>query len=161
MTEQYFEDNRGYNINLRMQPDTVRTMVSYSHAGVVRGLHLQLNTTRTVHVLSGKIRDYVYNAETGKCFAKYLTPKDCPKSFPYPFAHGFIAVEPSVVLYEFNTVYNPSEETIYNILYPDLPFSLDMLQLPNILHTSMWLRSQKDTLGIVPSVISNIPLIEL
>jgi dTDP-4-dehydrorhamnose 3,5-epimerase len=95
----------------------VQDNTSFSHKGVLRGLHYQrppYDQGKLVYCLSGCIYDVAVDLRPGpsylKHYAVYLTP-DCPGIFiPKGFAHGFMAYEPSMIMYKCTAEYAPSHE---------------------------------------------------
>jgi len=96
----------------------VQTNTSYSRAGVFRGLHFQYPTwqRKQVRVLQGRIIDVVVdlNLRPG-CFG--LSEMFELSAFdgkvldvPEGMAHGFYAVEDSVVMYHCGAPYMPDEQ---------------------------------------------------
>lgn len=144
-------DERGYDMQVLPKLGTVRILSSYSKMAVVRGLHVQKVTTRTVRVISGHIRDYVFNFQTGDCYIIDMLPTTYVLTLPTPFTHGFLSIQPSIVLYEFDTPYTPQDEMVFDIMSDKLPFREDMNKFPFPQGMSLC-RSKKDREGLCPPV---------
>lgn len=114
ITSKQFLDNRGYIEELYKESDFKNYIPcnfpqinhSFSKAGVIRGLHFQLNPKaqgKLVTVLSGKIFDVAVDLRVGspnykKWVGVTLTP-GMLLWIPAGFAHGFAALEDSHVVY--------------------------------------------------------------
>ena len=123
-----FLDQRGFFMELYKRTpflaegipyDFVQVNLSYSKKGVVRGLHYQLKPMeqgKLVTVLKGKIVDVAVDIRKGSpWFGKYIMIEisaDNPKLLWIPpgFAHGFQALEESLVLYLVTKEYSPEHE---------------------------------------------------
>ncbi len=124
-----YEDNRGFfyeaysktlsdSINIQFKQDSV----SYSKKGVVRGLHYQWEEPmgKLVQVINGRIIDYAVDIRTSSpSYGKYWSyelSKENRKCIWIPpgYAHGFEAIEDSVVLYKCSAYYNPDAEGAIN-----------------------------------------------
>lgn len=88
--------------------DFVQANVSFSRRGVVRGLHYQLKPMeqgKLVTVLKGRIMDVAVDIRVGSpWFGKYVSVELSGENhllfwIPPGFAHGFQALEDSLVLY--------------------------------------------------------------
>ena len=72
-----FEDERGWFSELRrdslLPKPTVQTNLSFSRAGVIRGLHYHLRGQDDLFVcLSGRVRVVVLDRETGEAYSEDL-----------------------------------------------------------------------------------------
>lgn len=94
----------------------VQDTYSQSRRGVLRGLHLQLphDQAKLVHVLDGRVWDVAVDARPssatcGRWVAVELGPT---RQFYIPagFAHGFVALEPSVMLYKLSREWRPGDD---------------------------------------------------
>ncbi|ARM76966.1 dTDP-4-dehydrorhamnose 3,5-epimerase [Acidianus manzaensis] len=109
-----FSDNRGYFEEIYKESDFheyipchfVQFNHSYSKKGVIRGLHFQLMPVpqgKLVTVTSGKIFDVAVDLRKGSpTYKKWVHAELTPgKLFwiPSGFAHGFLALEDSHVIY--------------------------------------------------------------
>jgi len=123
-----FSDQRGFFMELYKRTDYlannipfdfVQVNMSFSRRGVVRGLHYQLRPMeqgKLVTVLKGKIVDVAVDIRKGSpWFGKYVMVElsaDKPQLLWIPpgFAHGFQALEESLVLYLVTKEYSPQHE---------------------------------------------------
>ena len=117
-----FEDNRGFFEELYrdklfetlgIKSKFTQLNLSFSPRNVFRGFHLQLNPEpqgKLVTVVLGEIRDYAIDLRRNSRFYKqnvnYQLTNGKMLYIPEGFAHGFLALEDSYVLYlttnEFN-----------------------------------------------------------
>lgn len=105
-----FKDERGYFTEI-LRGDIKQINMSFSKKGVVRGLHYQEpEVTKFVWVASGKIQDVRFNLKTGEYDKATLTPESGVFEVPKGYAHGFQAMEDSVICYAMDGVYNPDED---------------------------------------------------
>lgn len=137
-----FEDSRGYffesynqnkflEAGIDFQP--VQDNESSSLAGVIRGLHYQLNPVaqaKLIRVIRGRIYDVVVDlraksATFGKTFGIELDSNSKRQLFiPRGFAHGFsVLSESAIILYKCDNLYNPSAER--GILINDPMLNID------------------------------------
>lgn len=123
-----FQDNRGYffeAFNKQAFKDAglpyefVQDNQSFSAAGVLRGLHFQkapFAQGKLVRVLSGSIIDVVVDLrKDSDSFGKHLLiPLDSDKRnmvyVPTGFAHGFITLTDSMVMYKCTSLYNKDSD---------------------------------------------------
>ncbi len=123
-----FRDQRGFFQELYKRTDFlannvpydfVQVNVSFSKRGVVRGLHYQLKPMeqgKLVTVLRGRIVDVAVDIRRGSpWYGKHVMvelSEDKPLLLWIPpgFAHGFQALEDSVVLYLVTKEYSPGHE---------------------------------------------------
>ncbi|AEM38546.1 dTDP-4-dehydrorhamnose 3,5-epimerase [Pyrolobus fumarii 1A] len=133
-----FHDQRGFFQELYKRTDFlannvpydfVQVNVSFSRRGVVRGLHYQLKPMeqgKLVTVLRGRIVDVAVDIRRGSpWYGKHVMvelSEDKPLLLWIPpgFAHGFQALEDSVVLYLVTKEYSPSHERCIRWDDPDL-----------------------------------------
>lgn len=136
-----FKDERGYFFesyqyelfkNNGIEEIFVQDNQSFSTAGVLRGLHLQLAPFaqgKLVRVLSGKVMDIAVDVRPGSpTFGQYekflLTTEQQNMAYiPPGFAHGFVALEDSVFSYKCTNVYNKASEC--GILWNDPELGID------------------------------------
>ena len=92
---------------------------SYSEKGVIRGLHFQTwphAQGKLVSVLSGKILDVAVDLRPdSKTFGKWVSAELSEKNhrmlwIPAGFAHGFLAIETSHVIYKVTSEYDQKTE---------------------------------------------------
>jgi dTDP-4-dehydrorhamnose 3,5-epimerase len=145
-----FRDHRGFfaepfrRSDMRNYPDDrcfervefVQTNESYSHAGVVRGLHLQWNPYmgKLVRTIAGHMVDLVLDIRKGSPFFGKIIAYDMPASVdaeygewiwvPPGFAHGNFFTEPSQIEYSCSGEYSPGCEAGISPLTTDLDWSL-------------------------------------
>ena len=133
-----FPDQRGFFMELYKRTDYlannipydfVQVNMSFSRRGVVRGLHYQLKPMeqgKLVTVIKGRIVDVAVDIRKGSpWFGKYIMVElsaDEPKLLWIPpgFAHGFQALEDSIVLYLVTKEYSPQHERCIAWNDPDL-----------------------------------------
>jgi dTDP-4-dehydrorhamnose 3,5-epimerase len=137
-----FEDERGYFFEayneeeLRAQDiDThfVQDNQSFSHYGVIRGLHYQLppfDQVKLVRVLAGTILDITVDIRKGSSsFGKHAAIEISAENnlqllIPSGFAHGFsVLSESAVILYKCDRKYYKESEA--GILYNDPALAID------------------------------------
>ena len=140
---QIFEDDRGYFFESFKQNQFkdfgldikfVQDNEVYScHAGILRGLHYQLEKPqgKLVHVVSGAIRDVIVDIRTnspdfGKSIVINLDSKLHNMVFvPEGFAHGYLVLdENTIVQYKCTNYYSPANE--YGILWNDKDLNIDL-----------------------------------
>jgi dTDP-4-dehydrorhamnose 3,5-epimerase len=130
-----FRDRRGHFLEIfqarrysenKVPPEFVQDNLSYSHQGVLRGLHYQLRFPqgKLFMPLSGEIWDVVVDIRRGspsfgKWHAVTLKADTCRQLYVPPgFAHGFVVVsEKATVLYKCTDFYHPEDE--YGIIWND------------------------------------------
>lgn len=123
-----FPDKRGWFFELYKQHEFaelgittgfIQDNISFSHKGVLRGLHMQLppyEQAKLVSVLSGRVLDVVVdlrrNSPTFGQVAQFEIDGERHHMLYVPegFAHGFVALEDSVFLYKISRPYQPSSE---------------------------------------------------
>lgn len=114
-----------------LQTKFVQENISYSEKNVLRGLHFQKkhSQSKLVRVVSGKIFDVVVDlrneeATFGKYFSCELSAQNANALFvPRGFAHGFYAIEKSIVVYNASDYYFPNDEDA--ILWNDETLLID------------------------------------
>jgi dTDP-4-dehydrorhamnose 3,5-epimerase len=139
-----FNDERGYFMefyrddsfrNIFRDIKFVQENLSFSKKGVIRGLHFQrrpFSQGKLISVIHGKIMDVAVNViKDSKDFGKYvmreLSEENC-RSFYIPdyFAHGFVALEDSYVLYKTTQYYNKESESGIRFDDPDIDVKWNM-----------------------------------
>ncbi len=136
-----FEDRRGYFLETYqaqrysdhgIDANFVQDNLSFSHRGVVRGLHYQLQKPqgKLVMVLQGEVIDLVVDIRLGSPnfgkWSKNTLSADNHRQLYVPpgFAHGFMVTsETATVLYKVTDYYNPGDE--YGIIWHDVNLGLD------------------------------------
>ena len=99
--------------------------------GSLRGLHFQICPPqgKLIRVVKGKVFDVAVDirkdSETfGKAFTIYLNADEKKAVYiPSGFAHGFLALEDSIFIYESSGVYNPDSSGV--ILWNDLELNIN------------------------------------
>ena len=134
-----FPDERGYfyesfskAIHKKLDQNFVQDNISFSHAGVTRGLHYQWNEPmgKLVQTISGKIIDYIVDIREGSPdFGKYWKFELSEENrnilwVPPGYAHGFEALEDSYVMYKCTSYYNKEGESGINFLDSDIGINL-------------------------------------
>jgi dTDP-4-dehydrorhamnose 3,5-epimerase len=136
-----FRDKRGYFSetyhqqtlrDLGIEDTFVQDNHSFSHKGVLRGLHYQLNRpqAKLCRVVQGKALDVVVDVRVGsQTWGKYITLELSAEAhnqiyIPAGFAHGFLALEePTHFLYKCSDYHYEDDER--GILWKD-----PMLDIP-------------------------------
>jgi len=138
ITPKKFEDVRGFFSEIykrtdflseRVPYDFVQVNLSNSKRGVIRGLHYQMRPMeqgKLVTVMKGKIYDVAVDIRKGSpSYGKYVGVElnDQDRSLfwvPPGFAHGFQAIEDSLVVYFVTKEYSPPHERCINWLSEEI-----------------------------------------
>lgn len=133
-----YPDNRGFFMEIYKRTpflsegvpyDFVQVNMSYSKKGVVRGLHYQLRPMeqgKLVTVPSGRIIDVAVDIRKGSpWYGKYVMIELSSEDpnilwIPPGFAHGFQALEDSLVLYLVTKEYSKQHERCISWRDPDI-----------------------------------------
>ncbi len=133
-----YPDNRGFFLEMYRESQYTPALpnhtfpqdnLSWSHRGVIRGLHLQIpphEQGKFIRCLSGKIYDVVIDLrKSSKTFKKWFGieldgSKNQVLYVPTGFAHGFQALEDSLVVYKCTTEYAPKFERGIRFDTPEL-----------------------------------------
>ena len=146
-----FKDERGYffeSYNKSIYNDAgilydfIQDNQSFSTKGVIRGLHLQINSfaqAKLVRVLQGEILDVTVdlrkNSQTyGQHFSVVLSAENKKQLMvPHGFAHGFsVLSDTASVLYKVDQVYHKDSER--GIRYDDPALAIDWkVNLDNVI----------------------------
>ena len=136
-----FKDSRGYFLEtyqaLRysdhgIAAGFVQDNLSFSHRGVVRGLHYQLLQPqgKLVTVIQGEVVDFVVDIRPdsphfGKWSKNTLSADNHRQLYVPPgFAHGFAVISATAtVLYKVTDYYHPGDE--YGIIWNDASLGID------------------------------------
>jgi dTDP-4-dehydrorhamnose 3,5-epimerase len=137
-----FTDERGYFFEAYNQTKFheneilykfIQDNQSFSKRGVIRGLHLQINTfaqAKLVRVLQGEILDVAVDLRKdsptyGQHFSVVLSAKNKKQLMvPHGFAHGFsVLSETASVLYKVDQLYHKESER--GIRYDDPTLAID------------------------------------
>jgi dTDP-4-dehydrorhamnose 3,5-epimerase len=120
-----FEDERGWFVEIRRESllprPTRQTNVSFSRAGVIRGLHFHLRGQDDLFVcLVGTARVVVLDRGTGEVFTEDIG-EDNPVALYIPghHAHGFEALTDLVFCYHVTEEYDPSDPDEHAIPWSD------------------------------------------
>ena len=120
-----FEDERGWFCELRrdslLPRRTVQTNVSFSRAGVIRGLHYHERGQDDLFVcLEGRARVVVLDRETGATFAEDIGD-DNPAAIYVPghHAHGFEALTDLLFCYHVTEEYDPNDPDEHEVAWND------------------------------------------
>ena len=120
-----FEDERGWFCELRrdstLPTATVQTNVSFSRAGVIRGLHFHERGQDDLFVcLQGTARVVVLDRETGATFTEDIGD-DNPVAIYVPghHAHGFEALTDLLFCYHVTEEYDPDDPDEHGVPWND------------------------------------------
>jgi len=123
---QRLEDERGWFCELRrdsaLPKRTVQTNVSFSRAGVIRGLHFHERGQDDLFVcLHGTARVVVLDRETGATFTEDIGD-DNPVAIYVPgrHAHGFEALTDLLFCYHVTEEYDPDDPDEHGIPWDDV-----------------------------------------
>jgi dTDP-4-dehydrorhamnose 3,5-epimerase len=162
LTPKVFKDDRGFffeafNENVFKQLGIPHHFVqdnqSFSKKGVVRGLHFQkapFAQGKLVRVLNGSIVDVVVDLrKDSSTFGRsLLIPISSDKGnmvyVPVGFAHGFLALEDSMVLYKCTSPYDKSSDGGIRWDDPDLNIDWGLNQDPILSEKDIQLPFLKD-----------------
>ena len=112
---QPFADERGWLMEVRresaMPKPTVQTNVSFSKAGVIRGLHYHERGQDDLFVcLQGRARVVALDRETGETFSEDIGDDNFAAVYvPGNLAHGFEALTDVLMLYHVSEEYDPGD----------------------------------------------------
>lgn len=152
-----FQDDRGYFFEsyhypryaaLGIECSFVQDNVSFSQAGVIRGLHYQLPNAQAklIQVLSGAVLDVAVDIRQGsphfgKWVGRELSEANHAQLFiPAGFAHGFAVIGThALVSYKCSTPYEPTGDA--TILWSDPAIGIDWPVIKPVL-------SGKDQAGV-------------
>jgi len=106
----------------------VQVNCSFSRAGTLRGLHFHLRQRDLWFLCSGRIRAGVADLRTGAAPARGLSidltaGKGEALLIPPGVAHGFLALEDSVLVYVVNGYYDGSDE--HGVAWDDMSLGID------------------------------------
>jgi dTDP-4-dehydrorhamnose 3,5-epimerase len=121
---QRFEDERGWFSEIRrdsrLPRPVVQTNVSFSRAGVIRGLHYHERQDDLFVCLDGTARVVVLDRESGETYTEDIGDAN-PVALWVPghFAHGFEALTDLVFCYHVTAEYDPAAPDEYGIPWND------------------------------------------
>ena len=151
-----YSDTRGFfknildkdiskNFKLSQNIDQYQISISHNKKNVLRGLHYQKPMqNKFIYLLKGKIQDVSVNVNKksknyGKAYEFILNENKDLLFIPRDFAHGFLALEESTIIYILDKNYNSSKEV--TIDWNDKNLSIKWMYKNPIV-------SQKDSEGI-------------
>ena len=105
-------DHRGWFSEVMHECEQVN--MSFSQRGVLRGMHYQeppYAQTKKVMVLKGLIEDVIVNLKTKEVHNFVLAPFQ-GLYVPKHYAHGFRALEDSIIMYGTDEFYNPEADRV-------------------------------------------------
>ena len=124
---------------------------SFSKKGVLRGLHFQTPNyqSKLVRVVSGKVYDVAVDLRTnsptyGDFFGIELNPDGTMFYIPEGFAHGFLALEPSVFSYKCGDLYNPKGDNTLRYDAVNIPWQ----KIAKVAGIDGFIISEKDLKGM-------------
>ena len=133
-----FEDIRGYfeerykasEFDGRFPMKFVQDNHSFSKKGVIRGLHFQrepMAQGKLVGVIKGKVIDVAVDLRSDSLtFGRWVSRELSENGMlwiPRGFAHGFLALEESHVIYKVDTEFSPSHDD--GIIFNDPDIGID------------------------------------
>lgn len=161
-----FHDGRGYFLETYkksefenyLDSDFKQDNYSFSRKGVIRGLHFQIGGAaqgKLVRVLNGSILDVAVDLRPeSHSFRKHVAVKLSSENhnalwIPPGFAHGFQALEDSIVQYKVTTEYAPGSES--GIIWNDPDLAIDWPIKDPILSEkdTKWSKMKEITSGMV------------
>ena len=120
-----FEDERGWFMEIRrestMPNPTRQTNVSFTHAGVIRGLHYHEGGQDDLFVcLRGMVRVVLLDRESGDTYSVDIGD-DNPVAVYVPgrLAHGFEALTDAIFCYEVTEEYNADDPDEHEVPWND------------------------------------------
>ncbi|MBW2732548.1 MAG: dTDP-4-dehydrorhamnose 3,5-epimerase [Deltaproteobacteria bacterium] len=134
-----FSDERGYFMETHhrghfaaagIHCDFLQQNQSFSRAGVLRGLHYQIGfeQAKLVRAVTGCVLDVAVDMRRGSPrFAQWVAVELSAENqrmlyVPAGFAHGFCAIEQSVVVYACSDLYHPEAER--GVIYDDATLAI-------------------------------------
>jgi dTDP-4-dehydrorhamnose 3,5-epimerase len=120
-----FEDERGWFSEIRrdslLPKHTVQTNLSFSRAGVIRGLHYHLRGQDDLFAcLDGTVRVVVLDRKTGEAYSEDIGDSNPVALYiPGHHAHGFEALTDVLFCYHVTAEYDPSDPDEHSIPWND------------------------------------------
>jgi dTDP-4-dehydrorhamnose 3,5-epimerase len=120
-----FEDGRGWLVELRRESalpkQTRQTNVSFSRAGVIRGLHYHERGQDDLFVcLQGMVRVVVLDRESGETFTEDIGDGNPVALYvPGRHAHGFEALTDCLFCYHVTEEYDPADPDEHEVPWDD------------------------------------------
>jgi len=122
---QRFDDERGWFLEIRrdsvLPRRTVQTNVSFSRAGVIRGLHYHARGQDDLFVcLQGMARVVVLDRDSGETFCEDIGDANPVAVYiPGRYAHGFEALTDLLFCYHVTEEYDPADPDEHGIPWDD------------------------------------------
>jgi dTDP-4-dehydrorhamnose 3,5-epimerase len=120
-----FEDERGWFLELRRESRlpkrTLQTNLSFSRAGVIRGLHYHERGQDDLFAcLQGMARVVVLDRESGETFTEDIGDEN-PAAIYIPgyYAHGFEALSDLLFCYHVTQEYDPADPDEHGVPWDD------------------------------------------
>lgn len=128
------KDERGcflkdFNVNNLNLPSLKEVFYSFSYKNVIRGMHYQKDQAKIVRCISGKIFDVIIDCRKDsptylkKHFQILSSEEGRAIYIPGGFAHGFLALEDSLVSYKCDETFNANKDDGINCFDKDLDIS--------------------------------------
>ena len=120
-----FEDARGWFVELRRESllpkRTLQTNLSFSRAGVIRGLHYHERGQDDLFAcLEGMARVVVLDRESGETFTEDIGDENPVALYiPGRYAHGFEALSDCLFLYHVTAEYDPTDPDEHEVPWND------------------------------------------
>ncbi len=120
-----FEDSRGWFMELArsssLRNPIAQTNLSFSRAGVIRGLHFHERGQDDLFVcLQGMVRVVVLDRETGETFTEDIGDSNPAAIFiPGTKAHGYEALTDALFCYHVTAEYDPSDPDEHGVRWDD------------------------------------------
>jgi len=120
-----FEDERGWFAEIyrasRIEKPVRQTNVSFSRAGVIRGLHFHERGQDDLFVcLQGKLRVVVLDRETGETYTEDIGDGNLAAIYvPGRCAHGFEALTDVLFIYHVTEEYDPADPDEQEVPWDD------------------------------------------
>ena len=121
----YFEDERGWLVEIRRESllprATKQTNISFSRAGVIRGLHFHERGQDDLFAcLSGTARVVVLDRDSGEVFTEDIGEENPVALYiPGRLAHGFEALTDVLFCYHVTEEYDPSDPDEHELPWDD------------------------------------------
>lgn len=139
---------------LGIADDFVQDNVSFSRAGVLRGLHADPQMSKLVYVLHGEVFDVIVDARKGSpMFGQWdgfaLNAHEHRQLYiPAGFLHGFLSLTDDVIFcYKQSAEYAPQREVGVRWDDPDLAIAWPLTQPPLVSEKDSRNRSFRDAFG--------------
>jgi dTDP-4-dehydrorhamnose 3,5-epimerase-like enzyme len=121
----YFEDERGWLVEIRRESllprATKQTNISFSRAGVIRGLHFHERGQDDLFAcLSGTARVVALDRDSGEVFTEDIGEENPVALYiPGRLAHGFEALTDVLFCYHVTEEYDPSDPDEHELPWDD------------------------------------------